>query len=145
MTSSTNVSANVPFSCMKAVYMDRSIEKSLAEEVSTKKDISLIREFVNERRAAAGISLSRSNKIAYTLVGLLRFLPSYEDLTIGDVYAGIEGMNNGLSSKGTPFMQNTRHDWILILKQYLFWLIENEYALIPEKKSVRSRSLTPTL
>ena len=59
MTSSTNVSANVPFSCMKTVYMDRSIEKSLAEGVSTKKDISLIREFVNERRAAAGISLSR--------------------------------------------------------------------------------------
>ena len=39
MTSSTNVSANVPFSCMKAVYMDRSIEKSLAKGVSTKKDI----------------------------------------------------------------------------------------------------------
>lgn len=134
MTSSTNVSVNVPFSCMKAVYMDRSIEKSLAEGVSTKKDISLIREFVNERRAAAGISLSRSNKITYTLVGWLRFLPSYENLTIGDVYSGIEAMNNGLNSKGTPFMQNTRHDWVLILKQFLRWLIENEYTQLPEKK-----------
>ena len=39
--------------------------------------------------AAAGISLSRSNKITYTLVGWRRFIPSYSDLTIGDVYAGI--------------------------------------------------------
>ena len=116
MTSSTNVSENVPFSSMKADYMERSIENSLANGNSTKRDISLIREFVNERKAAAGISVSRSNKITYTLVGWLRFLPSYENLTMGDVYAGIEGMNNGITSRGTPFMQNTRHDWVLILK-----------------------------
>jgi integrase/recombinase XerD len=134
MTSSTSVSANVRFSGTKAVYLDRSIEKSLADGVSTSKDISLIREFVNERRAAAGISLSRSNKITYTLVGWRRFIPSYSDLTIGDIYTGIEAMNNGLNSKGTPFMQNTRHDWILILKQFLRWLIENEYTQLSEKK-----------
>jgi len=114
--------------------MGRSVEKALSKGVATKKDISLINEFVNERRAAAGISLSRTNKITYTLIGWRRFMSSYPELTIGDVYAGIEARNNGLNSKGTPFMQNTRHDWILILKQFLNWLIENEYAQLPEKK-----------
>ena len=50
---------------MKAVYIDRFVEKALVKGVATKKDFSLI----NERRAAAGFSLSRSNKITYTLIG----------------------------------------------------------------------------
>ena len=112
---------------MKAVYMGRSIEKSLAEGVSTKKGISLIREFVNKRRTAVGISLSRSNTITYPLVGWQWFLLSYEDLTTGDVYTGREEVNNGLNSKGTLFMQNTENRGME--KAFIFRIISMEKSV----------------
>jgi site-specific recombinase XerD len=43
-------------------------------------------------------------------------------------------MKDGLTQKGTPFKQNTKHDWIRVLRQFLLWMIENEYSDLPEKK-----------
>jgi integrase/recombinase XerD len=132
--SSTTSSQDLPFSCMKAVYADRSIENGVKAGWITKSDIALIREFVTERKASAGIGLSRVNKITYTLVHWRRFLPEFRGMTIVDVYDGLEALKNAQTRKGTPFKQNTKHDFIRILKQFLTWLVENEYVSLPEKK-----------
>ena len=128
---------------MKAAYSQRSIEKAVSEGRISAKDIALIKEFVNERKASAGISLSRSNKITFTLVTWRRFLPPFHEMTIVDFYDGIEAMKSGVSCKGTPFKQNTRHDLIRILKQFSLWLIENEYSTLPEKKIRRIKVPSP--
>ncbi len=109
MTSFTHVGENVHFSCMKAAYSQRSIDKAVSEGRISARDIALIKEFVNERKVSAGISLSRSNKITFTLVTWRRFLPPFHVMTIVDFYDGIESMKRGVSCKGTPFKQNTRH------------------------------------
>lgn len=49
MTSSMHVGENVNFSCMKAAYSQRSIEKAVSEGRISARDIALIKEFVNER------------------------------------------------------------------------------------------------
>jgi Site-specific recombinase XerD len=125
------------FSGIKPEFADKSIENGLNAGWITKDDVTLIREFVTEKRASGGIGLSRVNKITYTLVHWRRFLPEYRSMTIVDVYSGIEALKNGLSTKGKPFSQNTRHDFMRILKQFLVWLVENEYVPLPEKKVMR--------
>lgn len=134
MTSSTTTCQN-EFSCIKAEYARRSIEAAFTAGRLTKRDIDLIREFIAERKAAANIGLSRANKFTYVLVGWRRFIDlPFEELSIVDVYTAIDTMKNSLTQKGRPFRQNTKHDWVRILRQFLLWMIENGYSVLPEKK-----------
>jgi site-specific recombinase XerD len=94
----------------------------------------LIKEFIAERKVAANIGTSRANKFTYILVGWRRFIGPYHELSIADVYTGIDTMKNGLTQKGTPFKQNTKHDRVRIFRQFLLWMIENEYSTLPERK-----------
>lgn len=61
---------------------------------------------------------------------------------MADVYAGIEGMRNGIHKRGKPFKQNIQYDYIRILKQFLLWMIDSEYIALPEKK-VRKIQTSP--
>lgn len=135
--SSTMIQHHVRFSGMKPEFADRSIENGLKKGWITQNDIALIREFVTEKKVSGCIGLSRVNKITYTLVHWRRFLPEYSGMSIIDVYNGIEALKNGQSTKGKPFAQNTKHDFMRILKQFLVWLVENEYLTLPEKKVLR--------
>jgi len=137
--SSTMTDQYVQVSGMRAEFADRSIEKGLNAGWITKDDVALIKEFITEKKASSGIGLSRVNKITYTLVHWRRFLPEYRGMTIADVYEGIDAMKNGISTRGTPFKQNTKHDFVRILKQFLTWLIESDYTTLPEKKVRRIR------
>ena len=103
-------------------------------------DAALIKEFLGERRSTANISHGRANKIACILVSWRRYLPLYRQISISDVYAGIEGLKNGKTNRGHPFKQNTIADYVVILKQFLNWLIENNYTIIPEKKVLRLKN-----
>lgn len=63
-----------------------------------------------------------------------RFIGPFRDLTITDVYTGIEALKSGRSRTGRPFKQNTLADHVIILKQFLLWTIDEGYSTIPEKK-----------
>ncbi len=134
MTPSTLSSVHGNFSGIKAVYGSNAIENALSDGRITKQDRDLIKEFVAEKKASANISAGRANKYTYTLIGWRRFLGPYAQLSIADVYSGIELMKESPNSRGTPFKQNTKHDWVRSLKLFLQWLIENDYSTLPEKK-----------
>lgn len=110
------------------------IDAALGSERITKRDADLIKEFIAERKVAANIGTSRANKFTYVLVGWRRFIGPFHELSIADVYTSIDTMKNSLTQKGTPFKQNTKHDWVRILRQFLLWMIENEYSPLPERK-----------
>ncbi|MFA5002703.1 MAG: integrase, partial [Methanolinea sp.] len=110
------------------------IDAALASERITKRDADLIKEFIAERKVAANIGISRANKFTYVLVGWRRFIGPFTDISIADVYTSIDTMKNSLTQKGTPFKQNTKHDWVRVLRQFLLWMIENEYSNLPERK-----------
>jgi hypothetical protein len=40
-------------------------------------------------------------------------------MTAGDLYAGLNAMQAGKSARGTPYKQNTRHDYIKALKSFV--------------------------
>jgi len=104
------------------------------------RDLQLIREYLAEKRATAGISITRCNKITCTLISWRRFIPPFQDLTIGSVYFGIESLPSNHSIRGRPFKQNTIADHVVILKGFLSWIIESEYLDLPEKKIRRIKS-----
>jgi len=130
----TEVSSSHRFSCIKAEYGMHSIDAALASNRINKRDADLIKEFIAERKVAANIGASRANKFIYVLVGWRRFVGPYHELSIAEVYTSIDTMKNSLTQKGTPFKQNTKHDWVRILRQFLLWMIENEYSNLPERK-----------
>ena len=114
---------------------ESSLQKHLKSGLLSARDVSLIREYVSELKAQKHISEARVRKIVFSLVAWRRFLPSHFDqISMGDVYVGIDGVKTGKSEIGKPFSQNTLHDLIKILKPFLLWLVESEYVKLPEKK-----------
>ena len=112
----------------------RQISRYLKEERIAPGDARLIGEFLAERRAAGGISPRRGDKLVYTLMGWRRFLPPFDTLTLTSVYNGIEAIKHAEYRQNRPFKQNTLFDSVAILKQFLLWMIENDYSELPEKK-----------
>ena len=137
------------FSSVKKGYANTIIDRYVSTERITHEDAGLISEFLAERRAAGGISNGRVNKLTFTLVTWRRFIPPYSTLTIGTVYMGIDAIKNAKTPQGRPYKQNTLFDHVSILKQFLLWMIENEYSNLPEKKvkaikSPRKDTITKT-
>ncbi|HOW33822.1 MAG TPA: integrase, partial [Methanoregulaceae archaeon] len=122
------------FSSVKKGYANTIIDRYLRSERITPDDAGLISEFLAERRAAGGISMGRVDKLTFTLVAWRRFLPPFSTLTIGTVYTGIEAIKQAESHRGRAYKQNTLFDHVSILKQFLLWMIDNEYINLPEKK-----------
>jgi len=100
----------------------------------TEDDAELLNEFLSEKRAASGVSVGRVKKLAFTLVNWRRFLPPFRDLSMGRIYNGIESLKLADNRRGKKYKQNTIVDHVAILKQFLLWMIENEYVGLPEKK-----------
>jgi hypothetical protein len=98
------------------------------------KDAVLIRDYINELRSAKNISTLRSGKLAYTLVGWRRFLGPYSDLTIPQIYAGIEKLKTSESQRGTEFSDHAKYDYVRTLKQFCTWMMEDGYITLLEKK-----------
>jgi len=122
------------FSSIKLEYGNASIVKSLAAGKLTESDAHIITEFLAERRAAGGICAGRNNMVTFTLISWRRFLPPFSELTMGSIYTGIETLKHANSSRGRPFKQNTLADHMIVLKQFILWMIENNYLDLPEKK-----------
>jgi len=141
MSTTTNKQSDI-FSSIRPEYSAHSIASGIAAGLLNQDDAALLNAFLAERRAVAGISTSRANKISFTLVGWRRFIGPFRDLTITDLYTGIEALKAGRSRRGKPFKQNTLADHVIILKQFLLWGIEEGHITLPEKK-VRALK-TPT-
>jgi|WetSurMetagenome_2_1015567.scaffolds.fasta_scaffold154694_1 integrase/recombinase XerD len=122
------------FHSMRSEHASSSIQKGLDKGILTEKDVSLIRDFIATQESCNNISLARTNKLVFTLVGWRRFIGPFDQLTIQEVYSGVSTLKTAKSERGTPFKQNTLRDFVSILKQFLFWMTENGYLDIPESK-----------
>jgi len=122
------------FSQPSNLSTNNTIRSGLATGLLTQDDAALISEFIAEKRAAVGICIGRANMLTFNLVGWRRFIKPFRELTMGDVYSGIDALKAGKSYKGKPFKQNTLADHVVILKRFLLWAIENGYSTLPEKK-----------
>jgi len=91
----------------------KAITSAIARGQITEEDASTILEFIEESRATRHIKDHRAMKSLYDLINWRRFLERpYKDLEPADLYAGINDMMNGKNLNGTPFKQNTKHDYV---------------------------------
>jgi integrase len=116
-----------------AAYAERSIDKGVKKGTLTADDAALIRSFVAEIKATKGICQGRANKLVFNIVAWRKFIGPFRENTIGDLYVGIDRLNQA-RIKGKPYKTNTKRDQMLVLKRFYRWLIENQYSTVPEKK-----------
>ena len=126
--------SNDAFHQIKADYPERSFAKALSEGKISERDVMLIRSFIAEMQSSRNICTKRAYKITYTLVGWRRFIGPFDKNDMAALYAGIAALKTGKNKKGQDFMKNTIADHVIILKQFYLWLIDNDFAAIPEKK-----------
>lgn len=111
------------------------INKYRANGTITEKDEQLIREFLGELVSQRHTGQHRIIKLAGELALWRRFInKEYKDLSIQEVYGGIERLKTGKNYRGKPFKQNSIRDYILSLRQFLLWMSDNQKTRIPEKK-----------
>ncbi|MBN1194550.1 MAG: tyrosine-type recombinase/integrase [Methanomicrobiaceae archaeon] len=127
------------FHLIKSEYASRSIANGIANKLLTQDDVNLIHEFIAELQASQGIGQVRVNKITSHLVNWRRFIGPYRSNTIGEIYRAIATIKAGTNIKGRPFKQNTLHDYILFLKRFYLWMIDNGYADVPREKVQKIR------
>ena len=129
------MSLTASFNLVREEYAENSIQKALDEKRFDEKDAELVRTFTNELQATAGISISRVNKITFTLVGWRRILPKpFHQCTINDIYKGIMDLKKSKSQMGKIFKANTVSDFLKVLKQFYIWLAKNKQTKIPRER-----------
>lgn len=55
-------------------------------------------------------------------------------MTVPDLMACVNNISDGISRRGKPFSQNTKHDYILSLKIFTRWMIERKILSIPRSE-----------
>jgi site-specific recombinase XerD len=113
-------------------YGINSINHAVTRGQLTDKDAELIKSFTSELQATVGVTVSRSNKIIYTLVGWRRFIAKpFNECTITDIHKAIPELKRGTSTRGKPFKSNTISDFLKVLKQFYTWMSKYRHSKIP--------------
>ena len=132
-------------------YGDASIEKALAIGQITHDDADLIRAYAAQYQAERHVSNLRVLKSIFELVNWRRFIKSpYREVTITQIHAALNELNTANNLRGTPFKQNTKHDYVKGLKWFLQWMISEGHSSLSKEKidkikvpSVDSCTTTP--
>lgn len=92
-------------------------------------------EYLTDKQVQDHIGESRVNKITTILINFRRFLHTeYEQADIVELYEAIKEMMAGTNVHGKEFKPNTLHTYVVILKPFLIWMIQNEKSTLPIKK-----------
>ena len=126
----------------KSRYADNSITDAVKVGRLIAEDAQLIRDFIAEIKATRGIGLGRANKIIFTLVTWRKFIGPFRANTIADIYRGIEALREA-RHRGVPYKQNTRRDFMLVLKRFSRWLIVNGYSSVAKDKIAEIKAPAP--
>ena len=124
------------FHLIKSEYAAHSLSKVLKFGLITEDDKLLIEKHV-AWLSRTNISMGRLNKITFHLVHARRFVGSYRNNTIDDLIGGINCLKNdeiltvGSEKKPAhPYKQNTKRDYVSIVKKFYLWMVKNQYSSI---------------
>jgi site-specific recombinase XerD len=129
-----------PFHPPRKPYIERSLNQALHQGRVTPQDAQLIRSFTLEMQSARNISESRILKLTSTLVTWRRFIGPFAENTLPDLYVGIAALKDAKNARDIPFAQNTRRDFLTILKAFYSWMVENEFSSININKVKKIRA-----
>lgn len=118
----------------------KSIEKALKRGAITEKDKDLINAYLSEMAALHQLSPNRIMKLITTLLGwrynkLIQ--TEYHLLTMTELYTAIQLLGTVKNQKGRPFAQNTKYDYIIIIRRFMLWMIENGINIQLNEKKIK--------
>ncbi|GAA5262426.1 MAG: tyrosine-type recombinase/integrase [Methanomicrobium sp.] len=113
-------------------YIDKRMASVLEEGNLSQKDHSLLDEYLGE--ISGDMCSERLYKYCYIISSWRDYIGPFNENTARDLFKGIELIRHSNSKRGKPFSSHTLSDYVKILKRFYFWLIENGYSDIPEKK-----------
>jgi integrase/recombinase XerD len=116
-------------------YGDNSINNALASGQITQDDADLIRAYASEYQATRHVSNLRILKSIFELVNWRRFIKSpYREVTITQIHSALNELSTANSSRGKPFKDNTKHDYVKGLKWFLQWMIGEGHSKLSKDK-----------
>ena len=132
-------------------YGDASIKKALASGQITPDDADLIRAYAAQYQAERHVSNLRVLKSIFEVVTWRRFIrSSYRYVNHRRIHSALNELNTANNTRGTPYKQNTKHDYVKALKWFLQWMISEGHSKIAIDKidkikvpSVDSCTTTP--
>ncbi len=112
------------------------LDRYEAEGLLSAADRKLIAAYVNHKKASSKRSTGRRADYASMVLAYWRqwLKASYSEATILDLEEAITNFKDSKTKKGLPYAQNTQNDYIIILKSFYYWLIDQEYSSIKEKQ-----------
>ena len=131
--------ADGKFHLIKSAYAVNSLTKAVESWQISEGDKLLIDKHVSWL-GRGNISIGRLNKITFHLVGARRIVGSFRNNTIDDLIGGINRLKNDeiltIASKNKPahpYKQNTKRDYVSIIKKFYLWMVKNNYSSIPKE------------
>lgn len=113
-------------------YIDSRLTPQMEKGRLSPSDVSLIKEFLYERKAKKNLSGGRIALYVDHLIRLRDFLPGpYNEMTTGAYMEAISKIKTGKRLNGDRFSENTIHDYILSLKVFSEWLVKKKIVNIP--------------
>jgi len=127
------------FHILKPDAVENLIKRALKDRLINDTDAKLILQFANELRASNIIGKSRYFKIVSVLVNWRYMLAEYNENKIEDIYRGLEFLKDA-EYRGHSYSQNTQRDYVMFLRRFYKWLIENKFSLIPLEKIMKIKA-----
>ncbi|HWQ66280.1 MAG TPA: tyrosine-type recombinase/integrase [Methanospirillum sp.] len=127
-------------------YEVRSINKALENNQISQSDATLIKQYISEKIACDRIGRNRILKLNTTLLGWRKnrlITCEYKDLTMADLFSAMQNLDSTISQSGKPLAKNTQHDYVVILKGFMTWMMENGINMSLIEKKVRSIKTPP--
>ncbi|MGA7797584.1 MAG: hypothetical protein WB986_03040, partial [Methanoregula sp.] len=113
-------------------YLGNRLDQVLQGGRLTATDVSLIKDFLYERKAKKNISNGRVALYTNHLIRIRDFLPGpYNEMTTGTFMEAISKIKTGKRIDGRNLSENTIHDYILSLKVFSEWLTRKKIVTIP--------------
>jgi integrase/recombinase XerD len=110
-------------------YLERALSKLATD------DRRMIELFIEKKRARKKkLSRVTADNMAFKLALLRGFLDKpFTELTIDDIDAGVARIREAKSQKdGRPLKKNSVNTYIMMLKNFLYWMIADGHTTIPE-------------
>jgi site-specific recombinase XerD len=116
----------------RAYTASLTLDKYSNEKIITYDDRLLITGYVDHRRAVAeNLSPKRADHLMVVLSYWRRYLKvPYRAAGINDVRAAVSSLKGGVTLKGRPYKQNSKHDYIAVLKSFFYWMIDEKISTI---------------
>ncbi len=122
-------------------YGEKGIENRINTGEMTPEDADLIREFVSHLQATSNIGEARAYKITNALSNITRFIKTpLMDNSIRDIQVAVSAIKRGekLRAKngnnGGMLSQDTQRDYIMFLKRFYLWAVEEGLCDLPVDK-----------